>query len=43
MAFAKNIGKNKIFFNLHFCTTQIINDTPPKKNNKKKNKKKNPS
>jgi hypothetical protein len=42
MAFAKNIGKNKIFFNLQLCTTQIINDPPPKKNNKKKTRKKTP-
>jgi hypothetical protein len=40
MAFAKNIGKKKIFFNLHgsggstflyLGSSQIIND-PPKKN-----------
>ena len=52
MAFAKNIGKKKIF-NLHggggegmstflyLGSTQIINDTPP--HQKKKNQEKNPS
>jgi hypothetical protein len=41
MAFAKNIGKKKIFFNLQGGTTflylgssQIIHDPPPKKENK---------
>ena len=44
MAFAKNIGKNKIFFNLHGGgDQQIINDPPQKtKTKNKKNKKKNP-
>jgi hypothetical protein len=48
MAFAKNIGKNKIFFNLHgggstylfLGSSQMINDPHPpniiKKNKKKK-------
>ena len=43
MAFAKNIGKNKIFFNLHgggstflyLGSSKIINDPPPKKQEKK--------
>jgi hypothetical protein len=45
MAFAKNIGKKEIFFNLHgggstflyLGSSQIINDTPPPQKNKKKN------
>jgi hypothetical protein len=47
MAFAKNIGKNKIFFNLHgegstflyLGSSQIIN-APSQKNNNKKTRKK---
>ena len=51
MAFAKNIGKNKIFFYLHgggggegstflfLGSSQIINDTPQKNNIKKQEKK----
>jgi hypothetical protein len=50
MAFAKNIGKKKKFFNLHGGVNifvprlipQIINDIPPPKKTNKKTRKKNP-